>query len=45
MRAAVKQQGKLSFEWLILLFILPVVVGFVALGIGRIWIAPPDIFS
>ena len=45
MRAAVKQQGKLSLGWLILLLILPVVVGFVALGIGRIWIAPPDIFS
>ena len=45
MRAAVRQQGKLTLPWLIALIILPIVIGFVAMGIGRIWISPPEIFS
>lgn len=37
--------GKLTIRWSIALAVLPVVTGLLALGIGRIWLAPGDIFA
>lgn len=37
--------GKLSTGWCILFVILPILVGALALGIGRIWISPAEIVS
>ena len=37
------KRGNLSTGWCIVLWILPVVTGLIALGIGRIWISPSEI--
>ncbi len=40
-----KVQGKLSAGWWILLLLLPAAAGLLAIGIGRIWISPAEIFA
>ena len=37
--------GKLSTGWCVTLLVLPAVTGLLALGIGRIWIPPSQVFS
>ena len=37
--------GKLSIGWRVALAVLPGAAGLLALGIGRVWIAPGDIFA
>lgn len=37
--------GKLRTGWCVILPILPLITGFLSLGIGRIWIAPSEIIS
>jgi iron complex transport system permease protein len=37
--------GKLSTGWCIVCCVLPVVTGLLALGMGRIWISPMEIFA
>ena len=37
--------GKMSAGWRIVLWILPILTGFVCLGIGRIWIAPAEMIA
>ena len=38
-----KKIGKLSLGWKIVLFLLPVIVALIALGVGRYFIAPADV--
>lgn len=37
--------GKLSLGWCLILAVLPLVTALAALGIGRIWIPPRDVFT
>ncbi|MBQ8830980.1 MAG: iron ABC transporter permease [Oscillospiraceae bacterium] len=37
--------GKLRTSWCITLIVLPFITGLLALGIGRIWISPGEVFS
>lgn len=39
------ETGRLSTKWCIAFWILPVLAGILALGIGRIWITPAEILS
>ncbi len=39
------KKGSLSTKWCIVFWILPVVTAMLALGIGRIWISPAEVFA